>query len=237
MRQIQTLCAVTETIGSGDDCPLKHQCYHFTSRGFLPRVPRAFHPPRRREDEFPRIVEVRCTSRNRLLLQAKKTKQKHGVLVTGTMRNDWLCTRIRALHRNLVRIIPWQLPEREERAESWAGYSGRLYDLLSKDFQTLHPQPKITVRLLRWPVTQCVRISHLQVEWMQHFIHKRKRERERGTGNDLLWGNTFHCLYLLIWWSTFSLPFMSRLLTESFEWKGSVCEFVCSATQHARSCC
>lgn len=144
MRQIQTLCAVIETIGSGDDCPLKHQCSHFRSRGFLPRVPRAFHPPRRIEDQFPRIVEVRCPSGNRLLLQAKNKNT-----VTGTMRNDWLCTPIQALHRNLVRIIPWQLPEREEREQSWAGFSGKLSDLLSKDFQTLHPQPKITVRLLR----------------------------------------------------------------------------------------
>lgn len=63
-----------ETIGSGDGCPLKHQCYHFTSRGFLAWVPRAFHPPRRIEYGFPRIVVIHGASGNRLLLQEEKRK-------------------------------------------------------------------------------------------------------------------------------------------------------------------
>lgn len=72
---MHTLCAVVETIASGDDCPaLMLSLQNIGSRGFLPRVPRAFHPPRRREDEFPRIVDVRCASRNRLLLRAKLNK-------------------------------------------------------------------------------------------------------------------------------------------------------------------
>lgn len=40
------------------------------------------------------------------------------------MRNDWLwlCGRAQALHRHLVRIISWQLPEREEREKAGLDY-------------------------------------------------------------------------------------------------------------------
>ena len=214
MRHIQTVCAVKETIASGDDCPLKHQCYHFRSRGFLPRVPRAFHPPPCRvEDGFPRIVELRCASPNRLLLQSrkkKKKKKKARLLVTGTMRNDWLCGRLQAQHRNLVRIIPWQLPEREERrAESAAGFSGRLSSSLLRRFFKhciLELAKSLWGGYCVCPVTQCNRISHFQVEWMQRFIHRRD--------GDLSFGGTHSWPVFLNFMEPLDifLVFMSQLL-------------------------
>lgn len=198
-------------MGSGDDCPLQHQRYHFRSRGFLPSVPRAFQS----STQDGRRVPTHCggplvpVARDYSSWQRQK-KKKHGLLMTGTMRSDWLCGRIRALHRNLVRIIPWQLRRERERTEqSSAGFSGRLHDLIRRI--SLKPcilSPKPLSGYCVWPVTQCLRISHLQVEWMQHFIHKRESlEMIRCEGTHFIarvyWrdGTHFHRLYVpLTYW-------------------------------------
>lgn len=65
------------------------------------------------------------------------------------MRNDWLCGRIQALHRNLARIIPWQLTEREESGERRAGLDSQVGCIVSPS-KDLHPQPKTTVGLLQF---------------------------------------------------------------------------------------
>ena len=140
----------------------------------------------------------------------KKKKKKARLLVTGTMRNDWLCGRLQAQHRNLVRIIPWQLPEREERrAESAAGFSGRLSSSLLRRFFKhciLELAKSLWGGYCVCPVTQCNRISHFQVEWMQRFIHRRD--------GDLSFGGTHSWPVFLNFMEPLDifLVFMSQLL-------------------------
>lgn len=176
MRHIQTVRAVKETIASGDDCPLKHQCYHFRSRGFLPRVPRAFHPPPRRvEDGFPRIVELRCASPNRLLLQSREKKKKKSTGFGDRHHAQWLtlwwapsAAQKFSPHHSLT--APWERGERRARLDSQVGF----LHLLRRFFK--HCILELAKSLWGYcvrPVTQCIRISHFQVEWMQHFIHSR----------------------------------------------------------------
>lgn len=125
-------------------------------------------------------------------------------------RDDWDCGRI--TRWNLVCIIPWQLSERrgEKRGEeSGVGITGRLFDLaLGKKERLFLPQkPLWDFALGEW-VSALIRISYLQLEWMQHSIQ---------TTEGLWWGSAFYVPYLLIWLKLIlHLPTLYVLL---FKWK------------------
>lgn len=130
---------VTETIGSGY-CPLVHQCYHFGSRGFLPSVTRAFHPPRRTEDEIPRTVEIHCASSDGLLLRANDKNRGFDDRYHAQWLTPWSDARAAGKfspHHSLT----------AHGEGGWVELSGRFY--YANEYPTLSPQTETTLRLVR----------------------------------------------------------------------------------------